>query len=87
MLIGSDSVNFGLSVRLLEPVLNRDASNYVIDHYDNIIVQNDITMDINVVHVINLCSIRCSYTSLCYICSVLRKFPCDFLAKFQSIFQ
>lgn len=37
MLIGSDSVNFGLSVRLLEPVLNRDASNYVIDHYDNII--------------------------------------------------
>lgn len=38
MLIGSNDVNFGLSTRLIEPELNRDASNYVTDNYANLLV-------------------------------------------------
>lgn len=37
MLVGSNSVNFGLIPRLVEPELNRDASNYIVNNYENII--------------------------------------------------
>lgn len=37
MLVGSNSINFGLLPRLVEPELNRDASNYIVNNYSNII--------------------------------------------------
>lgn len=37
MLIGSNTASIGLSPRLLEPMLNRDASEYIVDNYNDLL--------------------------------------------------
>lgn len=37
MLINSNSISVGLSAKIIEPTINREASKYIVEHYDEII--------------------------------------------------